>query len=108
MLSAAHSLASLGLGWNAVSAALPALCHGLRTAVSHHAVGEQARRFADKAKDPNSGEQWHWMVSQGHKVGLTFPGTSTLSGRARNSCAAAGMVWMLWMLCPVHHQLLYA
>lgn len=61
MLLAASGLAS---GLNAV---LPALGYGLRT-VAQQAARESVRQFAGKSKEQEPGTQWHWMVSQGHKV----------------------------------------
>jgi len=40
--------------------------------VTQHAAAEHIRRYADKSKD-QPGSQWHWMVSQGHKVGPCPP-----------------------------------
>jgi hypothetical protein len=69
MLLAASKWAAGGGSLGMFTAFLPALTHGLRThTATQPAALESIRRFAGKTKEPQPGSQWHWMVSQGHKV----------------------------------------
>jgi hypothetical protein len=58
-----------GVASGGLSAVLPALGYGLRT-VAQQAARESTRQFAGQGKEQQPGSQWHWMVSQGHKVCL--------------------------------------
>lgn len=56
-----------GVASGGLSAVLPALGYGLRT-VAQQAARESTRQFAGQGKEQQPGSQWHWMVSQGHKI----------------------------------------
>lgn len=92
MLLTAGSLLANGAGLPALQHVLPTLlCRGIRTVPSSlpttsAAAAERTRRYADKAKDPAPGTQWHWMVSQGHKVGSWGAQYTRHATSKKNAC----------------------